>query len=158
MHPNQQLLQDFYTAFNNRDYAVMQQAYHPNATFSDPVFPDLNAVQVKAMWQMLTSSAKDLRVTFSNAQADDQRGSIRWDAWYTFSRTGRSVHNIIHASFQFQDGKIIRHIDDFSFWRWSRQALGTSGLLLGWTPVVQNKVRSTANASLEKFMTTPSSR
>jgi ketosteroid isomerase-like protein len=152
MHPNQKLIQDFYTAFQNRDYASMQQAYHPQAKFRDPVFPDLDAVQVKAMWQMLLTSAKDLKVSFSEDVADDQKGSVRWDAWYTFSKTGRKVHNIIHASFVFQNGKILSHHDDFSFWRWSRQALGVPGLLLGWTGALQNKVSETAKNSLDKFI------
>jgi hypothetical protein len=43
--------------------------------------------------------------------------------------------------------------DEFSFHRWSRQALGTPGLLLGWTPVLKASVRLRAGAGLEKFMT-----
>jgi ketosteroid isomerase-like protein len=152
MHPNQQLLQNFYKAFDRKDYATMQQAYHPQAKFYDPVFQHLNAEEAKAMWQMLLTSAKDLSVKFSECQADDKKGSIRWDAYYTFTKTGRKVHNIIHATFAFHEGKIVDHHDHFDLWRWSRQALGVSGMLLGWSPVVQNKVRATAKASLRKFM------
>jgi len=35
---------------------------------------------------------------------------------------------------------------------WSKQALGTTGLLLGWTPFVRNKIRRTAMENLEKYM------
>ncbi|MEP7356378.1 MAG: nuclear transport factor 2 family protein, partial [Anaerolineales bacterium] len=70
---------------------------------------------------------------------------------YTFS-TGRKVLNIIDAEFQFQAGRIVAHRDRFSFWRWSRQALGPTGLLLGWTPLVHNKVRAIARARLDKFI------
>jgi hypothetical protein len=76
----------------------------------------------------------------------------RWEAWYTFSRTGRKVHNIIDASFEFKDGKILVHQDTFDFWRWTRQALGMPGILLGWTPFMRNKVRVTARNGLKKFM------
>ena len=69
-----------------------------------------------------------------------------------FSTTGRKVHNVIDAMFGFQDGKIIRHNDHFDLWRWTRMALGTSGILLGWSPVVQNKVRETAQHGLEIFI------
>jgi hypothetical protein len=48
-------------------------------------------------------------------------------------------------------GKIIRQVDSFSLWRWSRQALGTRGLLLGWTPIVKNKVQAQAANSLRQF-------
>jgi ketosteroid isomerase-like protein len=152
MHPNETVLADFYTAFQQRNYAFMQLAYHEQATFRDPVFGDLQAEQVKAMWQMLLTSAKDLTVTFSVIHADDATGSCHWEAWYTFSRTGRKVHNVIAASFVFRDGKIIRHIDAFDRWRWSRQALGLSGLLLGWSPLLKNKVRSMARTNLQNFM------
>ena len=49
-------------------------------------------------------------------------------------------------------GQIVRHKDRFDFWRWSRQALGAPGVLLGWTPVIRNKVRGQAAANLRKFL------
>jgi ketosteroid isomerase-like protein len=152
MHPNEKLIHDFYTAFQQRQYLPMQQSYHPEAKFHDPVFQDLSSEEVRAMWQMLLTSAKDLTVTFSTVQADDHRGSCQWEAWYTFSRTGRKVHNIVQAQFSFRDGKIIQHRDSFDLWRWSRQALGLSGILLGWSPLVKNKIRRMAQAGLKKFM------
>jgi hypothetical protein len=66
--------------------------------------------------------------------------------------TGRRVHNKIDATFQFQDGKIIRHHDRFNFWKWSFMALGPVGLFLGWSPFIKNKVRKQAAKNLEKFI------
>ena len=152
MHPHEKLIRDFYDAFNARDYVSMQESYHAKATFYDPVFQDLDSEQVKSMWQMLLTSSKDLSIKASEIVAGDLKGSCRWDAWYTFSRTGRKVHNIIHANFRFENGKIIEHRDHFNLWRWSAQALGTSGLLLGWTPLVRSKVRTTAQTALRKYM------
>ena len=37
-------------------------------------------------------------------------------------------------------------------WRWSRQALGMAGVLLGWTPWLHGKVRRDAARALERFM------
>src|SRR5688500_4578883 len=110
MHPNALLIHHFYEAFDKKDYKTMQNHYHPEASFSDPVFPDLSANEVKAMWKMLTTSATDLKVTFTDIQANDRLGSCRWEARYTFTGTGRKVHNIISSEFQFAEGKIIRHI------------------------------------------------
>lgn len=152
MTPHEELIRQFYTAFQNRDYAVMQQAYHAEASFHDPVFQTLNATEVKAMWQMLLTSAKDLRISFRDIEVSGSNGRCTWEAWYTFSKTGKPVHNIITAQFEFKDGKIFRHRDDFDLWRWSRQALGISGLLLGWSPAVKNKIRDTARKGLEKFL------
>ena len=149
---NFELIEKFYSAFQNKDYKSMQACYHAEATFSDAAFTDLSAYEVKAMWQMLLTSGSDLKLEYSNVQANDNKGSCHWEAWYTFSASGRKVHNIIDADFEFKDGKIFRHRDHFNFWRWSRMALGTSGLLLGWTPFLKNKVQSTAKARLQKFM------
>ncbi len=152
MHPNAQLLTDFYSAFQRRDGDAMAACYHPEAEFSDEVFVGLRHDGVTAMWRMLCERGKDLTLEFRDLQADDRTGRAHWEARYTFSATGRKVHNIIDAEFEFRDGKILRHMDRFDFHRWSRQALGPMGLLLGWTPLVKNKVRGTARASLDKYM------
>jgi ketosteroid isomerase-like protein len=152
MHHHDTLIREFYAAFARKDFAAMQGMYHDEASFSDPVFPDMNSIEVRAMWQMLITSGKDLKVTCGDVKTDGTKGSCHWEAWYTFSRTGRPVHNRIDATFEFKEGKILRHTDRFDFWNWSRQALGLPGLLLGWTPVIRDKVRGTARDSLKKFM------
>jgi ketosteroid isomerase-like protein len=152
---NENIIHQFYTAFQQCDYVGMQNLYHNDAEFHDPVFQKLNSDEVKGMWQMLLSSAKDLSVSYSNVQVDGDSGTCRWEAVYTFSQTRRKVHNKIYATFEFKDGKIVRHRDTFNLWRWTRMALGLPGVLLGWTPSIQNKIRNTAQDKLKKFMATP---
>ena len=152
MHPNAQLIERFYTAFQHKDYAIMQACYHDEAVFNDPAFGKLDSAKVKAMWQMLLIASKDLKATHKSVQANNSTGSAHWEAWYSFSRTGRQVHNIIEARFEFKDGKIFRHTDTFNFYRWSKMAFGPIGVLLGWTSFFHNKVSETAIASLKKFM------
>jgi ketosteroid isomerase-like protein len=148
---HRELIDRFYRAFQQRDAATMAACYHADATFRDPVF-ELRGTRVCAMWKMLCSRGADLRIEFSNVAADDSSGSADWQAWYAFSGTGRAVHNIIHADFRFADGLIVAHVDDFDFWRWSRQALGPAGLLLGWTPLLRNKVQREAARALDRFV------
>lgn len=152
MNTNHKLILQFYTAFNQRDWKTMNASYHPQSTFYDPAFRKLDNKKTKAMWHMLCANAKDLTVEVSEVTADERFGSCRWDAWYSFSKTGRSVHNVIHAKFEFRDGLIFSHHDNFDFWSWSRMALGTSGLLLGWSSFFQNKVHQNAFGSLLKFI------
>jgi len=142
----------FYGAFQMLNYGEMQRAYHPDSQFTDPVFGTLSSAEVSAMWEMLLTRGKDLKIAFSDVKATQTHGSCRWEAWYTFSKTGRIVHNIINSSFEFKDGKIYRQVDAFNLWRWSRQALGPTGILLGWSPLIQNKVRAGARESLNKFI------
>ena len=103
------------------------------------------------MWRMLAARAKDFSLVFDGIEADEQTGKVHWVATYTFSQTGRTVVNDIHASFIFRDGKIARHIDRFDIWRWSRQALGLKGLLLGWTPLVRSAMQTQAAKGLAAF-------
>lgn len=146
------VLDRFYSAFAQHDHAAMAACYHAGAHFSDPVFPDLDEAQVRGMWRMLLTSGTDLRITYEVLQADVAKGTVRWEAWYTFSRTGRKVHNVVTSEFDLKDDLILVQHDQFDFWRWSRQALGTSGILMGWTPIVRNKVQAMAAAGLRKAM------
>lgn len=152
MNTNEQLISAFYTAFQQKDYQTMQKCYAENAVFNDEVFKDLNARQVRAMWEMLIKKGKDMHLEFSQVQADDRTGSAEWIATYSFSSTGRKVINRIHASFEFGNGKIIRHTDRFPFYTWARQALGNKGLLLGWTGFLRKKVQATALANLTAYL------
>ncbi len=130
----------------------MQDCYADNAIFNDAVFKNLNAKEVKAMWQMLISSGKDMRIEFKDIKAINNTVTAHWDAYYTFSKTGNKVINKIDASFIIENGKIISHNDSFNFYQWAKQALGFTGLLLGWTPLLKNKVQKTAQESLKTFM------
>jgi ketosteroid isomerase-like protein len=152
MSTNQETIKTFYEAFARKDSATMAQCYHEEAVFNDAAFVNLNASQVRAMWKMLCERGADLKLEYSEVSVEGDKGKCRWDAHYTFSQTRRKVHNIIHAEFEFKDGKIIKHTDNFDFYRWSRQALGMTGLLLGWTGFLKNKVQQTAKASLDKYM------
>jgi hypothetical protein len=144
-------IDQFYRAFTQRDGATMAACYHADAAFRDPVF-ELRGTRIGAMWKMLCERGKDLRIEYSNVVGADGRGAADWQAWYTFSASGRPVHNVIHAEFRFRDGLFVEHVDRFDFWRWSRQAVGPAGLLLGWTPMVRRKVQAEANRALERYV------
>ncbi|RTL59843.1 MAG: nuclear transport factor 2 family protein [Sphingobacteriales bacterium] len=153
MTENETLIKKFYTAFQQLDYKTMQDCYAPDAVFSDPAFGTITGLQVKAMWEMLCKQAKHFSLNYSDIKAvDDEYNTCNWIATYHFSKTGRKVVNNITAHIRIQNGKITEHMDNFDLWKWSRQALGIPGILLGWTPMIQNKIRANARRSLEKFM------
>ena len=150
-HPNDELIVRFYDAFARLDGQAMAGCYAPDVHFEDPVFTDLNGDEPGLMWRMLTGRATDLAVRLESHDADERQGSARWLADYTFS-TGRRVHNDVRATFRFDaGGRIAVHRDDFDLYGWTRQALGPAGLLLGWTPLLQGKVRRQARAQLDDF-------
>jgi ketosteroid isomerase-like protein len=144
-------IERFYAAFARRDVAGMLACYHPQVTFSDPVFRALDARGVATMWTMLCERGKDLVIVASGIDANATAGRARWMASYTFSATGRKVTNQIDAAFEFRDGAILRHTDRFSLWRWSAMALGAKGVFLGWLPPVQSAIRGQAARALAAY-------
>ena len=151
MHPNARLIESFYHAFQKGDAEAMAACYAADVTFSDPVFQNLQGVAAGDMWRMLLSGSTDLKVVFDGVEADAHSGKAHWVATYPFSKTGRTVVNDIHANFTFRDGKIVRHIDQFDLWKWSRQALGIPGLLLGWSPLLKGVIRKQAAKGLALY-------
>jgi uncharacterized protein len=142
----------FYDAFMVRDHYTMGLLYAEHATFSDPVFPLLNAKGARLMWQMLLARAgDDFGIEVKIREDSPKRAIVDWVAYYKFSATGRPVENRIHTEMGLSAGKIVRHQDTFNLWRWSSQALGTKGALLGWTPMVRDRIRAQAAASLRDF-------
>jgi len=148
-----EILERFYTAFQQGDAATMASLYHPDGYFSDPVFTALTAEEAGAMWAMLIKRAKgNLTIDFHSIKEQDDVISGIWEAKYTFSKTDRPVHNVIKTKMTIEDWLIIIHEDRFDFWKWSRMALGTPGMLLGWTPFLKKKVRAQALSSLSQYM------
>jgi ketosteroid isomerase-like protein len=150
VHPHAELVTRFYQAFARRDAATMRAAYTPDATFSDAAFVDLRGAEVGDMWAMLCTRARDFRLEFRDVVADDVGGRAHWEARYLFQGK-RPVHNVIEAAFTFQAGRIATHVDTFDFWRWSRQALGLPGVLLGWSGGLQRSVQQRSRKLLDDY-------
>jgi ketosteroid isomerase-like protein len=149
---NAALIERFYSAFARRDVETMLSCYGPDVVFRDPVFGALSGREVRAMWRMLNARAADLAIEFGKIAATERHGSAHWEARYTYTATGRPVHNRIDASFEFRNGSIARHVDRFSLWRWAAMALGIQGALLGWLPPVRSVIRARAAKALAAHM------
>jgi hypothetical protein len=155
---NAQTIERFYQAFARLDGPAMAACYASDAAFDDEAFSLRGRRQVGGMWRMLCDATRargaDVwQLSWRDVEADDTSGRAHWDAHYRFSATGRLVDNHIDARFGFTpEGLIATHRDSFAFWAWARQALGAPGLLLGWTPMLRNKVRATAAANLATYL------
>ena len=161
---SQATIERLYAAFARLDGDAMQGCYAATARFEDEVFTLQGPREIGGMWRMLTEATKakglaHWKLDVSGISADSANsstggtGRAHWQAHYLFSATGRQVLNKIDAEFEFDStGLINRHRDRFDFWLWARQALGTPGLLLGWTPFLRNKVRAQAAGNLKRFL------
>lgn len=149
----EKLIHKFYSAFNDLDVDTMVSCYHKDIHFEDPGFGVLKGERACNMWRMLVGSqkGKDFKVSFSDIQANQESGSAHWEAQYNFSKTGRRVHNKIDAKFKFKDGLIIEHIDHFNLYTWSKEALGGSAYLIGWTGFFKKKLQEQTHKTLSQF-------
>jgi hypothetical protein len=158
MNSNEETLSRFYTAFAALDADTMAACYATDATFEDPAFSLKGRREIAGMWHMLCASTlarhrQDWRLEFRDVRADDSTGHAHWEAHYRFSVSNRLVHNLVEADFTFSpDGLIASHTDRFDFWRWSRQALGYGGWVLGWAPFFQRQVRVQTRAALNNYL------
>ncbi|MEO5782318.1 MAG: nuclear transport factor 2 family protein [Ginsengibacter sp.] len=152
MNNNEELIQTFYDAFARLDYATMQNCYAADPIFNDPVFGVLQGGEVGCMWEMLCKNAKDFSLQVGKIEVDDEYGTCDWTATYTFSKTGKHVVNKVKAHIRIENGKITEHTDEFDIYKWSRQALGLPGILLGWSGYLKNKIRYDAKKKLQMFM------
>jgi len=148
-----EVISKFYEAFNALNAEEMVSFYHDEIHFEDPAFGILEGEKAKNMWRMLCNSqkGKDFTIEYSNVVSNDLNGSVHWEAYYNFSKTGRKVHNKIDASFEFKDGKIIKHIDSFNLFIWAQQAMGLTGTILGWTPFFKKKLNKQTNLLLHQY-------
>ncbi len=131
----------------------MLECYHDDVTFEDPAFGVLHGEEAKNMWRMLCQAqqGKEFKVKTSNIEYTPEGGKARWEAYYTFGRTGRKIHNVINASFKFKNGKIITHKDRFNLYRWATQAMGLKGFLFGWTAFFRKKLNNQTRFLLSEF-------
>jgi ketosteroid isomerase-like protein len=153
MQSNEKLIEKFYTAFKNLDAKTMNACYSDNIVFYDPMFDLLKGYETKAMWEMLCKNAKEFSLEFDSIKdLGDGYYNCNWKASYNFSKTGRRVINNGKAYMKIENGIITEHSDGWSFHKWSGQAIGVMGKLLGWSSLLKNKVKNTAKKSLLEYI------
>jgi hypothetical protein len=146
-------IQKLYDCFASLDARGMAACYADDAQFEDEAFSLRGRHQIGGMWSMLVDAARKNRKEWALEVRDITDSSAHWEPTYRFSSTGRIVHNVIDAEFTFDSqGLIKHHRDRFSFWRWSRQALGVPGWLLGWSGFLRGKVKRSAARQLDRYL------
>lgn len=145
----------FFEAFANGDAGRMAACYHPMASYSNPVFPDLRGSWPGAMWKLALARAEQLQVQWDIAYADARKAQVVWRA--SWRERGRTRRIEAAATMALWDGDIVRHVDEFRFARWAAQAVGAPALLLAWLPVFQRTVQQRARAALDRFASDQSS-
>ncbi|HJS01067.1 MAG TPA: nuclear transport factor 2 family protein [Flavobacterium sp.] len=149
---SEKTIHQLYTSLATGNISNIEACYASKVKFHDPIFGTLLDYEVPKMWKMLTKKSKgNLEIEYSILKCNDFKASVKWTAKYTFGKKNRKVINNIKSEFHFKDGLIIKQDDDFDIWAWSKQALGLSGILLGWTGYLQRKIQLQAINSLKNY-------
>jgi hypothetical protein len=153
MNNDERLIEKFFTAFKNLDASTMNTCYSIDIAFYDPMFELLRGDEARAMWTMLCKNAKNFSLEFDSIKnLEEGYYTCNWQASYDFSKTGRRVVNNIKAHLKIENGLITEHSDAWSLHKWSQQALGFSGWLLGWNSFFRRKMQNEARKNLLAFM------
>lgn len=118
----------FYTTFATRNLPLMRAAYHPRATFYDPLFGKLVGVeQIMLMWSEIMPAADPFRILPRPAHSATLRSDGSWRvqvAWEAYYGLGKArIANFSQTTLVFRDGKIIDQRDEWDLQRWVIQVL-----------------------------------
>ncbi len=102
-------IEKLYAAFAALDAKTMAQCYADDAHFDDEAFSLRGRHQIGGMWSMLIEAIKKQgRKDWKLEVRDITENSAHWEPTYRFSATGRMVHNIIDAEFEFDSQGLIK--------------------------------------------------
>jgi ketosteroid isomerase-like protein len=150
---NKELITKFYDSFAKGDIERMIDCYHDDIVFQDPAFGTLKGEMAKNMWRMLLSRREaTTNITYSNVQETSEGGTSQWVASYIYGPKKRKIVNLVSAQMVISEGKITIHTDTFDMWKWTSQALGTTGYLLGWSSFFKGKIQQKLNRLLNKHV------
>ena len=141
------IVEQFYAALNAKDLLTLRSLYHPKAEYNDEIF-SLNYKEILALWY--SSMQPEMELVAEVHSIDQQKESIvtHWTISYTIASINKRITLDEVGRFEFQDGLIIRHTDEYSFYRWCAQAFGVAGMLASWSKWLRKKVRNQAYSSI----------
>ena len=156
----EQQIRKFYADLEQGRAEACIEQLSAGATFEDPIFGNVGPGEVPSLLRFLCANpSPGRRFEVHEVQIHDgDRATVQWTAHYTFPTTGRAVANQIETPMSFRADKLHSYADRFDLWRWMGMALGPVGGLFGWTPMLQDKVRSTVRGRLARFRENQGSR
>jgi len=136
------LLLKFFKAVQTQDVKAIGECYHNDIEYYEPAYGKMTGPRALGYWSFFFSQVKEMQCEYDGLKINGDKGTLHIEEWYTWSATGHAVHNLVDCEFDFKDGKIFRHIDNYNLNAWAFQSLGAK--YLGWT-------KKTREQEVEKF-------
>jgi hypothetical protein len=152
---NEQLVRDFFLAYQQHSYPRMHALLSREVHFSDFAF-DIEGHRVFAMWQWFCLPDKNRAPVsvpwFGDIGADGDGITARYRVAYTYGAARRPVDYEIRSRFLIRDQLIIDHHDEGDIRAWSRQAIGELPSRFSRTPLFNWFIRHQAQKKLDAFI------
>lgn len=149
MHPHEALIRRFYACLAARDAEGALACYHAEVFFSDPLYSRLRGELAGDLWRMRLGEAGFEEIALEEASGGAEGAHARWTARAVVRDRRVTIRG--RSMFAFREGRIVRHYDHYSLWRWAAQALGPAGAALGWLGAFRWALRTRATRALERF-------
>lgn len=149
-----QTVKRFFHAQSLGDWQSMARCYHDQASFCDPLFPDLRSDRIVHRLYMLYSREsqqriRDPQLDFKIIFADERKVQVEWV--HEYQQGERTIKNQGLSTLALWDDLIVRHVDEFKFADWAKQSLGIRGLFLGRLESFQRRVQRSARVQLDEM-------
>jgi hypothetical protein len=145
------VVERFFLAYSKADPVLMSACLHPQISYSDPLFPDLRGVRVGLRWHWQLRHATDFKLQKQIIFLDERKAQLKLDIAYLWHR--RAVHHQVLSTLTIWDDMIVRHVDEYPYWQYAKQAQGLAGYVFGGFGWAQSVVQRRAAAAVEDLAT-----
>lgn len=143
MKDGKELIEEFMSAFSERDFSQMQSVYSEDVQYYDPLFGLSSGSEVMRMWKVRYGACEWFSLDYSHSK---DLGEGYYTCAYEVKWKSASYRNVITqkivAHIKVEGNRISEHSDAFSVHDWCTQCFGFSGRLLGWNRFYQNAVKN----------------
>jgi hypothetical protein len=136
----------------SHDAGLLLSVYHPQASYTDPVHPDIRGARLGWLIRYRLAHFEHLQGEPLWIRGDERKGQMQWRlSWRRRGATGQGRLTLL-TTFSFWEDAIVRQVDEFQPWACLRQTRGLSGLALGWLPGRLSTEQRRAAAGLDRFI------
>ncbi|RPA97285.1 hypothetical protein L873DRAFT_1810109 [Choiromyces venosus 120613-1] len=147
------LVDEYIAAYREMDYEKLTNLWHPEYTFADPAFPNLDTTRSRAMFHMFITNRDKNKMVVTHitpaVASDTQENTYVTTYTCDYLYGAAPVHNEIRATIELKDGKIWRQVDEFPLAAWAKQSLGMVGTALNVVGMLDGVVKKKAAEKLD---------
>jgi hypothetical protein len=132
-------LKNYVKALIKKESHALADCYSEEANFFDPIFDNLDKENLVKYWELRFTTYKDLKILVLASELYEHSASIKW--FISYKQKNKKIRYSMVSILEIRNGKIIKQFDHFHFWKMAMQAYGFMGFFLGWTKLMNARVK-----------------